>query len=70
MKDGQPCKQVEVVAIFDHDSKNFHAFNIREINGITGSIYISKDCQGIPNVVTVRLRTSAEADPEPKEEKK
>lgn len=52
--------EMELVAIFDHDSKNFHCFTIREVEGVTGSIYVSKDVS-VPDVVTVKLRTRSQA---------
>jgi hypothetical protein len=67
-KDGQICKQVEVVAVFDHDSKNFHSFSINQAEGVTGSIYILKG-EKIPDLITVKLRTRAQADAETNEAK-
>lgn len=60
-KEGQICK---LVATFDDDSKRFHRFIIDAGQEITGSIYVPKDSQGIPEFVNIRLRTKAQADVE------
>lgn len=59
--DWQACKQVSIVAIFDDDSKRFHRFIISEGQGVAGSIYIPKGAE-IPDFITVKLQTKAEAD--------
>lgn len=56
-------EQIEVVATFDDDTKRQHRFTIDEGQGITGSIYVPKG-SAVPDIVTIRLRTQAEAKAE------
>ena len=60
-KDGQICKKVEVTATYHHDSKNYHAFTIDESQPVKGSIYVLMG-EEIPDLITVKLQTKAEAD--------
>ncbi|OPY83437.1 MAG: hypothetical protein A4E70_00207 [Syntrophus sp. PtaU1.Bin005] len=39
--------------IFDQDSKRFHRFRIEGDSGIVGTIYVPKDCGGIPGKITL-----------------
>ena len=55
------AKEIELTAVYDDDSKNYHRFKIREAEGVAGSIYVSKDSQGIPEAVNVCLVTKARA---------
>ena len=64
-KDGQVCKQIEVVATYHHDSKNFHAFVVDESQAVKGSIYVLKD-SAVPDVVVVSLKTKGEIEAEKK----
>lgn len=57
------ANEIEIVAVFDHDSKNYHCFSIREVEGVKGSVYISKDVV-VPDAVNVRLMTKGEAEAE------
>jgi|GEM_PF-1457822 hypothetical protein len=61
MKDAQPCKQASIVATYDDDTKRMHRFIISEGQGFSGSIYIPKGAE-IPDSITVKLQTKAEAD--------
>lgn len=53
----------ELKATYDSDSKRYHRFIIDEGQGLTGTIYIPKE-GAVPNSVTIRLRTKAEAEQE------
>lgn len=50
---------IVVSAVYDRDSKRYHRYNIEEnLKGITGSIYVSKALQPVPEKVTVELRSA------------
>lgn len=56
-------KKIEITATFDDDSKRYHRFTIDEAQGITGAVYVPKGGE-VPDLITVRLRTKAEAERE------
>jgi hypothetical protein len=51
----------ELTAIYDSDSKRYHRFLIDGGQGITGTIYISKDMK-VPDSVTIQLKTKEETE--------
>jgi hypothetical protein len=51
----------ELIAIYDSDSKRYHRFLIDQGQGITGTIYISKDMK-VPDSVTIQLKTKGETE--------
>jgi hypothetical protein len=51
----------EVTATFDDDTKRMHRFIIDEGQAVKGVLYIFKDST-IPDSITIRLRTKAEAE--------
>ena len=61
------ANEIQITATFDDDTKRMHRFTIDAGQGITGAIYVPKD-SSVPDVVTVRLRTKAEAEAEKKGE--
>ena len=51
-----PSMENKLVAIYDQDSKRYHRFKIDESQGLTGTIYVSKD-KPVPDTVTIFLKT-------------
>jgi hypothetical protein len=41
------------VFIFDQDSKRFHRFRIQADDGIIGTLYVPKDCEGTPRKIVL-----------------
>ena len=66
MKDGTPCKRIEITATYSRDSKNYHVFPIDESQPVKGSVYVLMGSE-IPDPVVIHLRTRAEAEAEKKE---
>ncbi len=52
---------IQITATFDDDTKRMHRFLIDEGQDIAGAIYLPKG-SAVPDVVTLRLRTKAEAE--------
>ena len=42
---------------YDQDSKRFHRFKIKGDNGIVGNLYVPKDSHGIPEKITLDLKS-------------
>jgi len=51
---------MELTATYTRDSKRFHVFQLEEGQGVTGSLYFSKDGEKIPDQVVVILKTPGE----------
>jgi hypothetical protein len=52
---------IKTVAQFDKDSRRFHRFLIEGNEGITGSIYVSKEV-AVPDTILVALKTKADME--------
>ncbi len=53
----------DVTATYDHDSNGYHRFKVDRGQELTGILCIPKD-KTIPDTVTIRLRSKAEASQE------
>jgi len=51
----------DVTATYDHDSNGYHRFKVDRGQELTGTLCIPKD-KPIPDTVTIRLRSKAEAE--------
>jgi hypothetical protein len=52
---GKKMSEVECKFKYEQDSKRFHRFKVESEEGITGSIYVPRDANGIPErIVLVR----------------
>jgi hypothetical protein len=58
----------ELTATYAGTSTDYHFFRIDWGQGLTGNIYVPKD-EPVPDTVTIRLRTKAEARAEAGAEK-
>lgn len=51
---------MELTAIYTKDSKRYHVFQLKEGQGVTGSLYFPRDGDKIPDQVVIILKTSGE----------
>ena len=49
-------KKVEVTATYDQDSKRYHRYLIDEGQGVTGTVYIPKKEEQIPEEIVIKLQ--------------
>ena len=49
-------EKVEVTATYDRDSKRYHRYMIDEGQGITGTLYIPKAGEQIPEEIVIKLQ--------------
>jgi len=48
--------KLEVTATYDRDSKRFHRYLIDEGQGVTGTLYIPKTEEHIPEQIVIKLQ--------------
>jgi len=49
-------EKIVVTATYDRDSKRYHRYIIDEGQGITGTIYIPKNEEQIPEEIVIKLQ--------------
>jgi hypothetical protein len=49
-------EKVVITASYDRDSKRYHRYLIDEGQGVTGTVYIPKNEEEIPEEIVIKLR--------------
>ena len=49
-------EKLVVTATYDRDSKRYHRYLIDDGQGITGTVYIPKNDEQIPEEITIKLQ--------------